>query len=318
MNQFDWVEEDGTPPDEEELPPDHRSGFVAIIGKPNVGKSTLLNHWLEARIAAVSPKPQTTRNSLLGILTRPDAQVIFVDTPGIHTPHTKLGEFMVQEARRALPDADVVLFVVDVSAPPDEADAQVAQLLVAKSDAPVIQVLNKADLVDAEEMPGRRQAYEALGTFQQAVLISAKTTSGCDELLTATIAALPQGPRYYPADQLSDQEERFVAGELIRESALRLLEKEVPHALAVMVIEFKERPNNVLYISAQLFTERESQKGIVIGKDGAMLKRIGQQARQALEEMFERRVFLELWVKVRKNWRKDDRSLRQFGYSKRP
>jgi GTP-binding protein Era len=316
MSQFDF--ENDTASNDEELPPDHRSGYVAIIGRPNVGKSTLLNHWVEARIAAVSPKPQTTRNSLLGILTRPDAQVIFVDTPGIHAPHNRLGEFMVQEAQRALPDADVVLFVVDVSTPPDEADIQVAQLLAAKCKVPVIQVLNKADLVDSQVMPERRQAYEALGAFAQTVLISAKAASGCDELLAAAIAALPQGPRYYPEDQLSDQEERFVAGELIRESALRLLEKEVPHALAVMVIDFQERPNNVLYISAQLFVERDSQKGIVIGKNGAMLKRIGQQARQALEEMFECRVFLELWVKVRKNWRKDDRSLRQFGYSKRP
>lgn len=296
-----------------ELPPDHRSGFVALIGKPNVGKSTLLNAWLGERVAAVSAKPQTTRTRLLGILTRPDAQVIFVDTPGIHKPRTKLGEYMVKVARQAIPDADVVLFMVDASEPPTQADVAIAQMLASPSTPPVILVLNKVDLLSPNELEARSRSYEALGQFVEVARISALLGKNLDRLLEAVIARLPLGPRYYPEDQLTDRHERFIASELIREQAMELLQQEVPHALAVVVEEFKERPNDVLYIAATIYTEKESQKGIVIGHNGSMLKRIGSKAREALESFFGRKVYLDLWVKVRKDWRRDERFLREIG-----
>ena len=306
--------EDADIPHPSELPPDHRSGFVALVGKPNVGKSTLLNAWLGVKIVAVSAKPQTTRNRLLGILTRPDAQAVFVDTPGIHLPRTRLGEYMVETARRAVPDADVVLFMVDASQPPTRADQEVARVLEGAQGVPVVLVLNKIDLLSPDEAETHRAAYEALGTFTASVPISALSGHNRDELLEETIALLPPGPRYYPEDQITDQQERFVAAELIRERALELLQQEVPHALAVIVQDFKPRENGVVYISATIYTERDSQKGIVIGHDGAMLKRIGREARLALEQFLETKVYLELWVKVRKNWRRDERFLRQLGY----
>ena len=295
----------------------HRSGFAALIGKPNVGKSTLLNAWLGTRLAAVSPKPQTTRNRLLGILTRDDAQVIFVDTPGIHRPRTKLGSYMVDVARRAIPDADVILFLVDVSHPPTQADRRVADLLMAGAEVPVILVLNKVDAVDPKRLEEHSAAFGILGAFSWTTAISALTGAGSAELLERTIALLPAGPRYYPAEQISDQQERFIASELIREQAMRSLRDEIPHATAVVVQEFVRRPNGTLYISANIFVEKDSQKGIVIGRKGGQLKQIGQAARMALQDFFHCKVYVELWVKVRKDWRRKDDLLRQFGYSKR-
>ncbi len=300
---------------DEELPADHRSGFVALLGKPNVGKSTLLNAWLGFTIVAVSPKPQTTRNRLLGILTRPDAQAVFVDTPGIHLPRNKLGDYMVSEAKRAIPDADLLLFVVDVSQMPNRADREIARLIHQRSRAPALLVLNKTDLVSTKKFETRRAAYQALGPFDAAMGVSALRGDNRDALLEAVVARLPFGPRYYPEDQVTDQQERFIASELIREQLMRLLEHEVPYALAVVVQEFRERANGLIYISANIYTEKDSQKGIVIGHKGSMLKSVGRQAREALERFFERRVYLELWVKVRKNWRRDARYLRQLGYA---
>lgn len=293
----------------------HRSGFVALVGKPNVGKSTLLNAWMGMKLAAVSPRPQTTRNRLLGIYTLPEAQVIFVDTPGIHLPHTRLQEYMVTAARRSVPDADLVLMMVDVTAPPSEADRAVAELVLAQRRLPVILALNKVDLLDSEQLAARRAQYEALGSFAVVAPISALTGVGCPELLQEIIAHLPLGPRFYPADQVTDQQERFIAGELIREQAMRLLSQELPHAVAVMVDEFKERENGVTYIAATLYVEKDSQKGIIIGRNGTMLKRIGAAARGELEQLLETRVFIELWVKVHHNWRRDEQFLRLLGYS---
>lgn len=303
---------------QEELPPDHRSGFVAMVGKPNVGKSTLMNAWLGVKLAAVSPKPQTTRTSMLGILTRPDAQVIFVDTPGIHEPRTKLGAYMVDKAQRAIDDADLILFVADITEAPDENDRQAAQFLADNVPAglPMVLALNKADAASDEVRTANRAAYESLGAFREALEISALTGMNRDALLQRIIANLPEGPRFYPEDQLTDAQERFIAAELIREQALNALEQEVPHALAVVVQDFQERENGVLYISANLFVEKESQKGIVIGRGGSMLKQIGRDARQELEAFFETKVYLELWVKVRKNWRRNEHYLRQLGYPK--
>jgi GTP-binding protein Era len=319
-----------------DLSPDHRSGFVAVIGRPNVGKSTLLNALLGQKIAIVTPKPQTTRNRLLGILTRDDAQVIFVDTPGIHRPLHRLGEIMVQTATAALPDADVVVWVVDASRPPTNEDREVAAVLalgqspglalgqspglaLGQSPAPVILALNKCDLV-AE--PDVAAAYIALapvpgeveGPQAASVSVSATTGHNLDRLLAAIIAALPPGPRYYPEDAITDQQVRFMAGELVREQALLNLRDEVPHAVAVLVDDFKERSPEMTYISAVIYVERESQRMILLGKGGQMLKTIGQAARQSIEELLETKVYLELWVMVRPKWRKSPDDLRQLGY----
>jgi GTP-binding protein Era len=224
----------------QDLPPGHRSGFVALVGKPNVGKSTLMNAWLGLKVAAVSPRPQTTRSRLLGIYTLPEAQVIFVDTPGIHLPHSPLQEYMVAAARRAIPDADLALMLADLTTPPTEGDRAVAELALAQRRIPAILALNKVDLVDSPQLAARRAAYEALGEFAAVAPISALTGVGCTELLHTIIAYLPPGPRFYPEEQVTDQQERSIAGELIREQAMRLLAQELPHAVAVMVDEFKD------------------------------------------------------------------------------
>ena len=305
----------------DELPPDHRSGFVAVVGKPNVGKSTLMNAYLGQKIAIVSEKPQTTRNRLLGILTLErergdvaDAQLIFVDTPGIHQPLHKLGEYMVDTAVRAIPDADVVLFLVDASRPPGDEDRQIASLLRLQGDIPVLLVLNKADLLPPEAVNSHVEAYRALGEFQEWFLVSALHGNNLDRVLEATIGRVPFGPRYYPEEQLTDQQLRFMAAELIREQVLRHLREEVPHSIAVVVQEFKERSENLTYISANVFVERDTQKAIVLGKGGSMIKRIGQDARREIEKLLGTRVYLELWVKVRKKWRKSEQELRRLGY----
>jgi GTP-binding protein Era len=306
----------------EEYPPDHRSGFVAVVGKPNVGKSTLMNAYLGQKIAIVSEKPQTTRNRLLGILTlrraqgdSADAQVIFVDTPGIHRPRHKLGEFMVETAVQVVPDADVVVFLVDVSTMPGGADAQIAGLVREKCQGPVLLALNKVDLLAPEDVQPRTEAYQALGDFADWMLISATRGDNRAELLDLIISHLPEGPRYYPEDQVTDQQERFIAAELVREAVLRHTHQEIPHAVALMVEEFKERGPDMTYISADIFVEKGSQKGIIIGQGGKMLKRIGQEARKEIEEMVGTRVYLELRVKVKKKWRRDEDELRRLGYA---
>jgi len=297
----------------EDLPPDHRSGFVAVVGEPNVGKSTLMNYYLGQKVAIVSPRPQTTRQQLLGILTRPDAQVILVDTPGIHQPQTKLGQFMVETARRAILDADVVLWIVDLTGRPSSMENDIAGWLAA---APrVVMALNKMDLVPADEIPFRAESYHELLSGAEWISISAANGEGCPRLLEAIIASLPLGPRYFPEEQVTDQQERFIVAELVREQVLAHLFQEVPHAVAVMVEELKERQEGMYYISATVYVERDTQKGILIGKGGQMLRTIGAAARQEVERLLGGKVYLELWVKVRKNWRKDERELRRFGYS---
>ncbi len=305
---------ESTPLLDDKLPEGHKSGFVALVGKPNVGKSTLLNRWMGLKLAAVTPKPQTTRTRLQGILTRDDAQIIFVDTPGIHRPRTALGDYMVDTARQAVPDADLVLFMVDLSVPPNAADEHVAQLVAQYVSIPAILVMNKADLVPPEELEERCQAYAALGQFDHLVVISAENGQGVDALLELVVERLPEGPRFYPTEQITDQPERFIAAELIREQVLLHLRQEVPHAVAVLVQEFKRRENGVLYISAEIYTERDSQKGIVIGAGGAMLRRIGSAARASLEGFFGQQVYVDLWVKVRKDWRSNTTYLKQLGY----
>ncbi|QLQ07894.1 MAG: GTPase Era [Anaerolineae bacterium] len=301
---------------QENTPPiDYRSGFVALIGRPNVGKSTLLNALVQQKIAITSPKPQTTRNQVLGILTQADARLIFIDTPGIHTPKHKLGAFMVDQAVRAVPDADVILWLVDVSEPPQSEDQRIAQLLAARQTAqPVVLGLNKIDRVDEDALDARRAAFQALQPATAEVAFSATQRLHLDELLAVLCRLLPLGPQYYPADQVTNVQERFVAAELVREQVLHHLREEVPHAVAVVVDEFKERSPDMTYIAATIYVERESQKGIVLGEAGKMLKRIGQGARREIEQMLSTRVYLELWVKVVPHWRRDDAYLRRFGY----
>ncbi len=305
----------------EDLPPDHRSGFVAVVGKPNVGKSTLMNAYLGQKIAIVSPKPQTTRNRLLGILTLErqrgdvaDAQLIFVDTPGIHRPLHKLGEYMVEQAVRAIPDADLVLFVVDVSQPPNEEDLEIAAILRRQRDVPVLLVLNKVDLV-GEGQAGHSAEYQALGEFRDSIRISALQGENRDRLLEMILEQLPVGPRYYPEEQVTDQQLRFMAAELVREAVMLHLRQEIPYSVAVIVDQFKERSQDLTYISATVLVERDTQKGIILGHGGEMIKRIGRDARRQIEELLGTRVFLELWVKVRKKWRADEQELRRLGYA---
>jgi GTPase len=306
----------------EDLPPDHRSGFVAVVGKPNVGKSTLVNAYLGYKIAIVSPKPQTTRNRLLGILTLKrergdpdDAQLIFVDTPGVHQPLHKLGEYMVETAVRAIPDADVVLFMVDASHPPSDEDRQIAAILSEERQVPILLVLNKIDVMPPDQVAVHVETYRALGEFEDCFLISGLRGDNLDHLLEATIARLPVGPRYFPEEQITDQELRFMAGELIREQALRHLRQEIPYSVAVVVDQFKERSEDLTYISANLFVERDTQKAILLGQGGQMIKRIGGDARREIEQLLGTRVYLELWVKVKKKWRTDEQELRRLGYS---
>jgi GTP-binding protein Era len=296
---------------------EHRCGFVAVMGRPNVGKSTLLNALVGMKIAAVSPWPQTTRRRQLGILTRQDAQVIFVDTPGVHKPLHKLGEWMNEEATDVLENCDVTLFLVDVSLPPNPEDILLADLLKGlKKPKPTIMALNKMDLVEQTILIERESAYQRLYPAAVLVLpISATRGDNLGELLDRIISLLPEAPAFYPEDQLTDLFEREIAADLIREAALYHLRDEVPHSIAVRIDEFKERNEHGAFIAATLFVERESQKGIVIGQNGLMLKKIGMQARREIEAMTHRKVFLQLRVKVRKNWRNDEKSLRQFGFS---
>jgi GTP-binding protein Era len=318
---------------EEATPPDHRSGFVAVIGRPNVGKSTLMNQLLGQKIAIVSPKPQTTRNQLLGILTLPSemypglpaAQVVFVDTPGIHTPHHKLGKYLVEAAERAIPDADVIVWLVDVAEPPTEEDRLVAETIAAAQQSlaqagepavPVLLALNKVDLLSPEQQEaGLEQQFLALYPANDWLFLSATQGDNREALVQRVIEQLPLGPRYFPEEQVTDQQTRFIAAELIREAALEVLHQEVPHSLAVYVTEFKPRSEEMTYISANLVIERQSQKKIVIGEKGQTLKKIGQLARPQIEALIETRVYLELWVKVRPKWRKNENELRWLGYS---
>ena len=301
-------------PSLEELPEGYKSGFVAVVGKPNVGKSTLMNRYVGQKVAIVSPKPQTTRRRILGIRTDQRAQIIFVDTPGIHEPLHKLGEFMVETATRAIPDADLILFMVDASEAPTDEDRQIGEILSKHARVPTFLVLNKADLLGPDEVEPHTAAYSALVEPAEVILTSATEGTGTDHLLDEIVSHLPAGPQYYPPDQVTDQPERVIAAELIREQVLHFTHHEVPHAVAVVVEEWKQRREDLTYISANIYVERDSQKRILIGARGSMLKRIGQAARREMEQFVGHQVYLELWVKVRKRWRKDENALRWLGY----
>ncbi len=298
-----------------ETPEGHRSGFVALVGRPNVGKSTLINAFMRQKIAAVTHRPQTTRTRQLGIITEPGYQMIFIDTPGIiRDPRHELDEYMVQAALETLGDADVVLWLVDMTERPGAGDREVARLL-GESDSQVILGLNKIDAVSPTDALERTEAYVSLLRSAEWLHLSALTGDGVGQLLDRLVEALPEGPRYYPPEQITDVYERNIAAELIREQIMLQLRDEVPYGTAVRVRDFKERPNGTTYISADIYVERDTHKSIVIGKGGAQLKAIGAAARDEIEQLVDGKVFLELWVKVEKDWRRNPNTLRQLGYS---
>lgn len=298
-----------------ETPDGHRSGFVALVGRPNVGKSTLMNAFMRQKIAAVSHRPQTTRTRQLGIITAPDYQIVFVDTPGIITqPRHELDSYMVQTALETLDDADVILWLLDLTERPGENDQLIAERLAGLRSSQVILGLNKMDAVSAADMLVRTEAYTALLPGAEWHHLSATTGEGVAELLARLVAALPEGPRYYPEEQITDIFVRNIAAELIREQLMLQLREEVPYGTAVQVRDFKERDNGTVYISADIFVERDSHKSIIIGAGGAQLKQLGAAAREQIEQLVGAKVFLELWVKVEPNWRRDPQLLRQFGY----
>jgi len=295
----------------------YRSGFVAVIGRPNAGKSTLLNRLLGQKVAIVSPRPQTTRRKQLGILTSDESQIIFIDTPGINRPRHSLDKYMLAASTEAVGDADVILWIVDSSEMPDENDARIAGMIEtrAQSSNSVILALNKSDRLKPAQVMRTTDAYRSLLPAAEWMLVSALRGDNVNgKLLPMIVARLPEGPKYYDDDQVTDFDLRQLAAELIRESALELLREEVPHGIFVEIEEFKEPPGKAAHISAVIYVERERHKGIVIGKGGEMLKRIGTSARKEIEAQVENKVFLELHVKVREDWRSDGNQVKRFGY----
>lgn len=290
-----------------------KSGFVAIVGRPNVGKSTLMNQIIGQKVAIMSDKPQTTRNRIQGILTREEGQIIFIDTPGIHKPKSKLGDYMVKAAENALKEVDIILFLVEATQKMGAGEQYIIDRLKT-TDTPVFLVINKIDQVHPEALLPLIDDYKEKYHFTEIVPVSALQGNNVDPLVQTIYRYLPEGPFYYPEDQHTDQPERFIAAELIREKALHLLREEVPHSIAVVIEEFKERDQGVFYIHATIYCERKSQKGILIGRQGQMLKEIGKRARMDMENLFGNRVFLELWVKVKDDWRNEERLLKNFGY----
>jgi GTP-binding protein Era len=294
-----------------------KAGYVTLAGRPNVGKSTLMNTLLGQKVAAVSPRPQTTRLRQLGILTLAHVQVVFIDTPGLHLPVHKLGEYMNRVAEDSLSDADVILWLVDGSVTPTEEDRRIAaRLLELNHRLPVLLVLNKIDLVKPELLEERKAVYQEM--LPQAALFTISATAGinCNVLLDQVINLLPEGSPFFDEDQITDFYERDIAAELIREAALHHLRDEIPHGIAVRIDEFTERNDGSAYIHATLLVEKESHKGIVIGKGGEMLKRIGSSARTEIERMSGRKIFLALRVKVSENWRNRPDALRWLGYTR--
>jgi len=290
-----------------------KSGFVSIVGRTNVGKSTLLNKIMGKKVAIVSDKPQTTRNKILCVLNRDDSQVIFLDTPGFHKPKHRLGEQLVEVALRTLREVDSVLFLVEANQPPGPGDNYIIRQFEGLS-TPVLLVINKIDLIKRESLLPLIDQYSRLYSFSEIIPVSAATGENLDNLLDAAIKYLPLGPEYYPEGMVTDRPESFIMAEIIREKVLKLTGQEVPHSVAVVIEDLTEQPNQVIAVRAVVYTERESQKGILIGREGQMLKKIGQMARVEMESLLGSKIFLELWVKVRPGWRNKESLLHNLGY----
>ncbi|TDL98139.1 GTPase Era [Macrococcus brunensis] len=290
-----------------------KSGFVAIIGRPNVGKSTFMNRVLGQKVAIMSDKAQTTRNKVQGVLTTDDAQIIFIDTPGIHKPKHVLGDYMMKVAKNTLREVDAILFMVNVEESIGRGDEFIIEMLK-NSKTPVFLVLNKIDLIHPDELISEIEKYKDLLPFAEIVPISALQGNNVETLVNVISGYLPEGPMYYPKDQISDHPEHFIVAELIREKALHLTSQEIPHAIGVNVEKMLREDDDKVKVEATIYVERDSQKGIVIGKQGKMLKEIGIRARQDIERLLGSKVYLELWVKVQKDWRNKPNFIRQIGY----
>ena len=291
---------------------EYKSGFVAVIGRPNVGKSTLINKIVGQKVAITSDKPQTTRSRIQCILTHDDAQIIFLDTPGIHKPKFKLGEYMLKAAEGTLKEVDAIFFVIDATEKFGGGEKYILERLNATTK-PVILVVNKVDLIEREKILPIIAEYSTRRNFAAVVPISAADGTNVDELINEAKKFLPEGVQYYPADMITDQPERLIIAELIREKILHATQDEVPHSIAVDLEEFTSRDNGTIFIRATIYVERESQKGILIGKSGAMLKKVGAQARPEIEMLLGAKIFLDLWVKVKRDWRNSIGALQSFG-----
>lgn len=290
-----------------------KSGFISIIGRPNVGKSTFLNRVIGQKIAIMSDKPQTTRNKVQGVLTTDDAQMIFIDTPGIHKPKHKLGEFMLKVSKNALREVEVIMFMINAEQKLGPGDEYVMEMLKG-TKTPVFLVVNKIDAIHPDEVLAKIEEYRTAFDFAEIIPISALQGNNVDRLLETIKKYLPEGPQYYPADQVTDHPERFIIAEMIREKVLHLTRDEVPHSIAVEIEKIRRDENEKVRVTASIIVERDSQKGIIIGKRGAMLKDIGIRARKDIENLLGSKVYLELWVKVQKGWRDRSSQLRDFGY----
>ncbi len=290
----------------------YKSGFCAIIGMPNVGKSTLLNTIAGQKIAIISDKPQTTRNKILAIYSETGMQIVFTDTPGIHNPHNKLGEYMVKMANESMRDTDVILFVVDATKGIRDMEREIAKN-IDKIGIPCILVINKVDAVKKEELLPMIADYSSINDFEAIIPISAKENDGVDSLIATISDYMEEGPMFFDEDMVTDQPEKAIAAEIIREKMLWLLDKEVPHGIAIEITKMKEK-NKITEIYATIYCERKSHKGIIIGKNGDMLKRIGTMARADIEKMLDKKVYLELWVKIKTDWRNSDFLIKNFGY----
>lgn len=293
----------------------HRSGFVALIGRPNVGKSTLLNALVGEKVAIMSDRPQTTRNQIRAVLTRPGYQIIFIDTPGLHKPKHMLGTAMVQTATTTMEEVDMVCFLVEADQPPGPGDRYIAEIL-SSVNSPLFLVMNKIDLVNEEKLAEHRERYRQLCPFKASFTLSALKNINLEPLVEAALELLPEGPQFYPPEMITDQPEKFIAAEIIREKVIHLTRQEIPFSIAVVIEEMKPRENgNLLDIRAEIFVERKSQVGIIVGKGGSLLKEAGTRARTELEALFGQRIFLDVRVKVKRDWRNREEELRRLGYS---
>jgi GTPase len=292
-----------------------KSGFISIIGRPNVGKSTFLNRVIGQKIAIMSDKPQTTRNKVQGVLTTDQSQMIFIDTPGIHKPKHKLGDFMMKIAQNTLKEVDIILFMVNVEEGLGKGDQFIIEKLKGVK-TPVFLILNKIDLIHPDALLPIIQQYNELYPFAATVPVSALEGNNVGHLLELIQENLPEGPQFYPADQITDHPERFIVSELIREKVLHLTREEIPHSLAVVIDKMERKDDkNLIDVMATIIVERDSQKGIIIGKQGSMLKEVGKRARMDIENLLGSKVYLELWVKVQKDWRNRASNLRDFGFN---